>query len=193
MYFYIGYSLFYSILISEKVIITYGIHPFNIVKQNPILWLSIRYAFIISYIFSSFIIGNFIFVFIKDCSKICADFIKTATSKLKKRKKRSFTLPNVNREISLFIGNNSETNLPVFIFQKSLYQNILITGTIGTGKTSSAMYPFTKQLMKINQSDEKEKIGMLILDVKGNYHLKVLEFARELHREDDVIIIKVSR
>lgn len=93
----------------------------------------------------------------------------------------------------MFIGNNSETNLPVFISPKSLYQNILITGTIGTGKTSSAMYPFTKQLMKINQSDEKEKIGMLILDVKGNYHLKVLEFARELHREDDVIIIKVSR
>ncbi len=37
-----------------------------------------------------------------------------------------------------------------------------------------------------------EKLGMLILDVKGNYYLKVLEFAREYNRENDLIIISVN-
>ena len=43
---------------------------------------------------------------------------------------------------------------------KGLYQNILITGTIGTGKTSSAMYPFTKQLIEYNSNNKKEKLGL---------------------------------
>ena len=71
-----------------------------------------------------------------------------------------------------------------------MYQNILITGTIGSGKTSSALYPFTKQLMKYN-SYNSNKLSFLILDVKGNYYLKVLEFAKEFHRLDDVIVIEL--
>ena len=76
-------------------------------------------------------------------------------------------LENKN-EISLYIGTNKFMNSPVIIPENGLYQNILITGTIGTGKTSSAMYPFVKQLLS-------ENIGMLILDVKGNFHFKVKE------------------
>ena len=83
-------------------------------------------------------------------------------------------------ELHLFIGNDIESDSPVIIPEKGLYQNILITGTIGTGKTSSAMYPFTKQLLEKN-------IGMLILDVKGNFHTKVLEFAKELNKKVTVI------
>ena len=64
--------------------------------------------------------------------------------------------------------------------EKGLYQNVLVTGTIGTGKTSSALYPFTKQLID-------HGIGMLILDVKGNFHQKVKEFAKESQREVKVI------
>ena len=59
----------------------------------------------------------------------------------------------------------------------------MVTGTIGTGKTSSAMYPFTKQLINMN-------IGMLILDVKGNFHQKVQEFAQKTNR--NVIVIELG-
>lgn len=76
--------------------------------------------------------------------------------------------------------------------EKSLYQNILITGTIGTGKTSSAMYPFTKQLMSYCHQNSDKKLGMLILDVKGNYYQKVLEFAKELNRLQDIIVIELG-
>lgn len=48
------------------------------------------------------------------------------------------------------------------------------------GKTSSAMYPFVEQLIGQN-------VGMLILDVKGNFHKKVNEFARKYNKKITVI------
>ena len=92
----------------------------------------------------------------------------------------------------MFVGNSYDNKKPIFLSEKSLYQNILITGTIGTGKTSSAMYPFTKQLIEFAHNDNKNKIGMLVLDVKGNYYLKVQEFAKNCGREDDLIIINLG-
>ena len=89
------------------------------------------------------------------------------------------TLNNPN-ELSLTLGTDTQTNQPVFIPEKGLYQNILITGTIGTGKTSSAMYPLVDQLLSKN-------IGMLILDVKGNFYFKVQEMAKRYGRKVTVI------
>ena len=75
----------------------------------------------------------------------------------------------------------------IYISEKSLYQNMLITGSIGCGKTSSAMYPFTRQLLTLNS-----KPGFLILDVKGNYYKQVLEFAEECSRSQEIIIIELG-
>jgi len=76
----------------------------------------------------------------------------------------------------------------IFVFEKGLYQNFLITGSIGSGKTSSAMYPFTQQLLKLNSP----KLSFLILDVKGNYYKQVAAFAEELHRKEDIISINLN-
>ena len=40
---------------------------------------------------------------------------------------------------ALIVGKDLETQKLISIPEKGLYQNMLITGTIGTGKTSSAM------------------------------------------------------
>ena len=84
---------------------------------------------------------------------------------------------------SLIIGKDLKSENLISIPEKGLYQNILVTGTIGTGKTSSAMYPFTKQLLNMN-------IGMLILDVKGNFHKKVKDFANTKNKK--LIIIELG-
>lgn len=96
-----------------------------------------------------------------------------------------------NDDLTLEIGFNSSNSL-IKIPEKSLYQNILVTGTIGTGKTSSAMYPFTEQLIEYKSNETEEKLGMLILDVKGNYYSKVNELCSKYKREDDLIIIDLS-
>lgn len=86
-------------------------------------------------------------------------------------------------ELKLLLGHSLSDNSEVFIPENGLYQNILITGTIGTGKTSSAMYPFLEQLFKHN-------LGMLILDVKGNFHKKVLELNKIYNRK--IIVIELN-
>lgn len=189
MFLFIGYNLFSSIYSSNNIIITYGIHPFNICNKNPELWQIIKYIFIFTYIFSSIIISNFIYLAI---SNLISNILKKISSinfpKLINLKKFSLidTKKNDNL-IKLYVGESISANKSIYLPEKSLYQNILITGTIGTGKTSSAMYPFTEQLIS-----KKIKLPMLILDVKGNYYLKVKELCKKYNRLDDLIVIELN-
>lgn len=99
----------------------------------------------------------------------------------------------LKKMLNIFVGNAfDQKKQAIYLPEKSLYQNVLITGTIGTGKTSSAMYPFTKQLIEFSCTDVSNKIGMLVLDVKGNYYVKVSEFARNCGREDDLIVLSLG-
>lgn len=50
------------------------------------------------------------------------------------------------------------------------------------------MYPMVNQLLQYNTP----KIGMLILDVKGNFYNQVLEFAKIYNRESDIISISLT-
>lgn len=170
----------YPIFNSNNISLNFGIHTINIYPSQPLLWTYMKNLFIISYIISYIII---IFPIYK---KLILSIINNKKFQLKK------TSETKNIELKLLIGNNFFTNEPVYIYDKGLYQNILITGTIGTGKTSSAMYPFTRQLMSYYSKSVDKKIGMLILDVKGNYYSKVLEYAKEFNREDDIIVIELN-
>ena len=173
--FLIIFKIFFSVFTANEIIITYGIHPFNICEKNLELWIFFKFAFVFTYIFSNFIIFYFTF------SKIFH------TSKKKSHRK---TIKN-NYDLTLNIGFNKNSEL-IKIPEKSLYQNILVTGTIGTGKTSSAMYPFTKQLIEYKSNSTNEKLGMLILDVKGNYFSKVYEYCSHAKRLNDLITIDLS-
>ena len=173
---FIAYTIFYPLYYSNEVIITYGINPFNICEEQPELWRLLKLLFIFSYIFSNIIIFNLVFSKIKH-------FIQPHKSGKK--------ISNTFNSLQLLIGKDLNNN-NIYISDKSLYQNILITGTIGSGKTSSAMYPFTKQLIEYKHFSKTEKLGMLILDVKGNYYSKVLEYCKLFNREQDLIIIDLS-
>lgn len=50
------------------------------------------------------------------------------------------------------------------------------------------MYPFLKQLMEY----DSPKIGMLILDVKGNFFKQVLKYANNFNRTSDIIEISLN-
>ena len=107
-------------------------------------------------------------------------------------RKHLFKKKTKPKGLNLLIGKSEKTNELVYLPERSLYQNILITGTIGTGKTSSAMYPFAKQLIDYKNNSPYEKLGMLILDVKGNFYKQITEFCRESNRLDDLIVIEIG-
>ncbi len=174
--FYFYWCIFKPIYLADTVIFPYAINPFNICEEQPTLWNLIKTSSIIFSLFSEFAI------FLSLSQKI---FHKR--EKLQKEESCSISA----NTLSLLIGTNFHNDL-VRIPERSLYQNILITGTIGTGKTSSAMYPFTRQLMEYKSDNSKEKLGMLILDVKGNYYLQVQKYATLYKRKEDLLILDLS-
>ncbi len=54
------------------------------------------------------------------------------------------------------------------------------------------MYPFTRQLLEYNYNNKDDKIGMLILDVKGNFCNQVFKYAKKYNLEKDLIIIGLN-
>ncbi len=171
------FNLFKPILNTNSLIFPFAVHPFDIAKVYPETWNLLKSLYFISSFFSFFILFNKLFNILYS--------IFPEVKNIQKRKEL-----NPAEELSLFLG--TESNNPVFISEKGLYQNILITGTIGTGKTSSAMYPFTRQLIEYKSSNSLEKLGILILDVKGNYFNQVIKFAASSNRLKDIVCIDLS-
>ena len=170
-------KFFNSIFISDSLIFPYALHPFDLNVKIPTAWHYIKLIFKISLIFNLIVLLNSLFSYL---------FPNKRKNKSKHRRKQKST------NLSLLIGRNSY-NSPFFINDKGLFQNVLITGTIGSGKTSSVMYPFCRQLIFYSKDNLFKKIGMLILDVKGNFYKQILEYAREANRLDDVIVIEIKR
>ena len=54
------------------------------------------------------------------------------------------------------------------------------------------MYPFTRQLIKYNAENPTDKIGMLILDVKGNYYAQIYNYVNQYGLKNDLITIGLN-
>ena len=171
------FLLFSSIYFSNNIIIKYAINPFNICEKEPVLWLGVKMLFAASYLIVSILLTG-------KLEKVIE----------KKRRKNGKKIGMANSltddSLSVLIGKCGEER--IVIPEKGLYQNMLVTGTIGSGKTSSAMYPITEQLIKWNALDDSKKIGMLVLDVKGNYYSQVCKYAEKFNRMDDVVVIEIN-
>ena len=165
-------TLFYPIFTATSFVIPYAIYPFDICLTAPIVWHYMKISYCISCFYIFFIFSNLIY-----------SWIFKGKISLENKKK----LKEKPSGIYLYLGLDACNNLPVYITEKSLYQNMLITGTIGTGKTSSSMYPFAKQLISY-----KENLGMLILDVKGNFYKQVNVYAEQFNRLDDLYVIELG-
>ncbi len=175
-------AFFKTIFTADSLIFPYAVHPFDIVLEYPDTWEFIKKSYIIM-----FLISYNIFLL-----KIFKKFYKKIPMQTKPIPKKPLEKSNnLDDDLKLTIGTTDSGEL-IEINENGLYQNIFITGTIGSGKTSSAMYPFTKQLMGYKALHSKEKIAMLILDVKGNYSDKVMEFAKECGRENDILIVNLN-
>jgi len=175
--YYFIIKFFSPIFLATTLIFPYAIHPFDLCSKTPFAWHYIKIVFKASLLFNLIVVLNSIFLYL---------FPNKKNSKIRHpRRKKS-------KNLSLLVGKSFQNNSPVYINEKGLFQNILVTGTIGSGKTSSLMYPLCKQLISCYKDTLFKKIGMLILDVKGNFYKQVLQYASEANRLDDVIVIELS-
>lgn len=116
----ISLIIFKPILTAQDLLFPYSIHPFNISRSYPKVWLYIKIVYC-----SNIFVVNFL-------------FINSTTSFFKINKKSKIINPSQTEKIecidniNLLVGTNSENKQKVFISEKGLYQNILVTGTIGS-------------------------------------------------------------
>ncbi len=71
-----------------------------------------------------------------------------------------------------------------------LYTGLIILGATGTGKTSACAYPFLDQLARYKRDEPEERIGGLILDVKGDFWNEASLILKRNGRESDIVIIE---
>ena len=173
----IFFNILNPVFKSKEIIVQYGLQKFNIVSKYPKVWGYIKKIYIITFIFSNTVYLNYIYT-------------KILYHPKKKIKKEKYKIKT--EKLNLLIGNDEETGKNLYLPEYGLYQNFLITGTIGSGKTSSAMYPFTQQLLKYNSVHQEDKIGLLILDVKGNYYSQVKKYAKEYGLLQDLTVIEIG-
>ena len=183
----VHFFLFKPIFNAKSLIFPYAIHPFDICKIYPKTWKYIKLAYIFL-LFPTY--GNIWFHLFRFIIPIISSKHNQTNNRHFKVSKPIATNTKTN-SLRLLVGL-TEDGKSIYINEAGLYQNVLITGTIGTGKTSSAMYPFTYQLMKYNAENLSKKLGMLILDVKGNYVKQIYEYASITGRLDDLVIIDLS-
>ena len=65
----------------------------------------------------------------------------------------------------------------------------MILGAVGTGKTSACMYPHVEQLLRWRAQDPEQKVGGLVLEVKGDFCHQVRGILAGAGRSDDYLEI----
>jgi hypothetical protein len=108
--------------------------------------------------------------------------------------------PHVRQNLFLVLGEVHNPRKPVpaehpkwlVIPERGLFTGIAILGAVGTGKTSCCMYPFAEQLIAYKAEIRNERIGGLVLEVKGDFCHKVRGILERHGRGDDYVEISIG-
>lgn len=211
----IEYNFFGKLSELKSLKVKGSINNFDIIKEYPKLWQFLnKYIYISSFLISLTLIYKLkkfeISTEIKDKDEYTSSVLKNENIKIKKSKIKRNKIKNKSKNIKIYDSKNNnidqEENLkillgfdkcndPLYLNEKGLFQNILITGSIGSGKTSSAVYQISKKLLKFgicSSNNNSKKIGMLVLDVKGNYYDFIKKECKYIGREEDLIEISLN-
>lgn len=113
--------IFRPIFTATNLIFPYSVSKFDIALEYPIAWKYIK----ITYCVNCFIT---IYLLINSSQKFLS------INKVKIHKKTEAKTIVENNQLNILLGTNEYNNQNIFISEKSLYQNILVTGTIGSRK-----------------------------------------------------------
>jgi hypothetical protein len=68
----------------------------------------------------------------------------------------------------------------------------MILGAVGSGKTSACMYPYVQQLLRWRAQDPAQKLGGLVLEVKGDFCSQVRRILAGANREADYLEVGLN-
>jgi hypothetical protein len=111
-----------------------------------------------------------------------------------------YPVPAQREDLFLILGEQHHPTRPIRVARPSwltiprrgLHTGVMILGAVGTGKTSACMYPYADQLLAWKAANKEEKVGGLILEVKGDFCQQVREILRSHNREEDYVEIGLT-
>jgi len=86
----------------------------------------------------------------------------------------------------------SETPGWLTIPERGLFTGIAIFGAVGSGKTSTCLYPYAEQILSYEAANPEKRIGGLVLEVKGDFSRKVRAILARVGRQDDYVEISLG-
>lgn len=90
---------------------------------------------------------------------------------------------------TLALGDPPNTSIP--LTARTLCQNVLAVGMVGSGKTTSVIYPVLRDAIAYRAADAQRKIGMFVLDSKCDGTTERVEAWAERHgRADDMVVLR---
>ena len=128
--------IFNPIFTATNLIFPYSLSKFDIIVKYPIVWKYIK----IIYLINCFIT---IYLTIFSLNK----FFRTIKIKIPKKINTENNFLNSN--FSLLLGTSEKTSQNVYLQEKGLYQNILVTGTIGSRENRFCNVSFIKTIIRI--------------------------------------------
>jgi hypothetical protein len=161
--------------------------------KAPAVFLSVRYSYLVM-LFTTPYIGFSIL--------LSGLYIFTLKAKRRVIPSRLPLYPDarVRQNLFLVLGEIHNPRKPVpaehpewmVIPERGLFTGIAILGAVGTGKTSCCMYPFAEQLIAYKAEIRNERIGGLVLEVKGDFCHKVRGILERHGRGSDYVEICVG-
>ena len=112
-------NIFSPIFKAQELIFPYAVTPFDIISKFPKSWFYIKLIYCITCFFNLFLGVNSISKFF---------LIRTLKKKNNQNAETNIDFGSFN----LLLGTDSINQNKIYIPEKGLYQNILITGTIGS-------------------------------------------------------------
>ncbi len=76
--------------------------------------------------------------------------------------------------------------------ERGLYTGIAIIGAIGSGKTSACIHPYIEQLLAYKADQPSERLGGLVLEVKGDFCQQVRDILHRHGRDEDYIEVSLT-
>jgi len=162
---FINLLLFKDIIFSNFIILDLGYKKIELISTFENYWsFFIKLYYLVYNVFLVVLFGKGVSIYIYKKDKKLLNQEKYKTEIYKNE---------------IYIGKNLTED--IYLKKEELYKNLLITGSIGTGKTSSAINKFCKYMIE-------NKISGLIIDIKGNYVDTVEKFIKD-NRDCELIVI----
>jgi hypothetical protein len=103
-------------------------------------------------------------------------------------------------ELFLVLGERHHATTPgpaaapawLTIPERGLYTGVAIVGAIGSGKTSACIHPYVEQLLGYKADRPGERVGGLVLEVKGDFCQQVRGLLERYGRGGDYVEISLT-